>query len=475
VKLQGFRVLSSNEIEEIHSASLELLMEVGMEFQSERALEIFHKGGAEIDSEKGIVKLSNVMVENALTLAPKSVNLYSRDQELKCVLEGRNLYGISGNGANYVLDFDSGERRPATKRDIAQFTILADALDNVHVVAPQAVPHDTPGISAPLHAFEEMVINTKKPFYLTCQEGYIAKGFIEIAKAVINGESLEKFPIMVIGCSPDSPLRLSKGVVDSILELAKEGVPFAPIPCPMAGVQSPVTIAGTLVQLNAEVLGSIVLAQLVREGTPVVYSAPPTPFDMQYANPVLGSPEVMLMRIAGGQLADYYHLPGLTQAWDTDSHCLDEQTAWESMLTTVGILDTYYQGIVNMGMIATGLTVSFEQLVIDNEIFGACLRLLKGVEVTKETLAKKVITEVGPGGNYLGEWHTHEWLQQEYWFPSISNRATFDKWTELGAKDVVTKANAIATNILIDHKPPLPEQIVREKISSIILDFEREN
>ncbi|GAH28474.1 unnamed protein product, partial [marine sediment metagenome] len=199
----------------------------------------------------------------------------------------------------------------------------------------------------------------------------------------------------------------------------------------------PGNLAGVLTVHNAEVLSGIVISQLVRKGTPVVYGSAWTTFDMRQANVVIGAPETALMRIAGAQLARFYHIPSHTIGPDSDSHCLDEQNAWEKFLTLHSAFTSGVNLVVNAGMFATGLTVSFEQLVLDNEMAGIVYRLVEGIEISPQTIALGVIKRVGPKGNFLEEPHTLKYLRSsEHWEPKLSSRCVYEKWIEDGGKDV---------------------------------------
>jgi len=191
---------------------------------------------------------------------------------------------------------------------------------------------------------------------------------------------------------------------------------------------------------------------------------------------VIGGPETALMRVAGAQLARFYHIPSHTIGLDSDSHCLDEQNAWEKFLTLHSAFTSGVNLVVNAGMFATGLTVSFEQLVLDNEMAGIVYRFVEGIEVSPKTIALETIERVGPKGNFLEEPHTLKYLRSsEHWQPKLSNRSVYEKWIEDDGKDVVEKARELAKGILAHHQPKNLSQKVRERLREIIKDFEKKS
>ena len=263
-----------------------------------------------------------------------------------------------------------------------------------------------------------------------------------------------------------------KNAVEALIETAKNGVPILLLPQPITGVTSPITIAGTMVIHNAQNLSGLVISQLAKRGSPFIYACAATTFDMREATPTIGSPESVLMRIASVQLADFYKLPSHSTSPDTDAHCHDEQNAWERIMTTQAAMMSGADMIINPGMFATGLTVSYEQLVIDDEIVGYTYRLAKGVEVNPETIAADLIKRVGPTASFLKEAHTLRNLKVEHWMPSISCRSTHARWSQRGRKDVVTVAREKAQKILREHQPNRLSEETLRRLSQITAKFD---
>lgn len=473
MRLERFKVLSDGELTDIHEASLKTLSETGVMIYSEKVLKLLEDAGAQVDLSQRRVRIPAALVGKCLKTLPAKIVLYDRDKNLSLTLSDNKNYTASGHNAIYVLDLETGERRKSTKKDVADFARISDALENIHMVGIQAMPQDVNPRASLLHAVDAVFNSTTKPIFFSPEALEVSRGILSIARAVISEEDLSKHPILICQLSPTSPLTWETGAVESVVEIAESGVPLCFLPQPYSGVTAPLTLAGTLTVHNAEVLSGIVISQVVREGSPVIYGSAWTTFDMREANVVIGGPETVLMRIAGVQLAKFYNIPVHTIGPDTDSHCLDEQNAWEKMATTLAPLCAGVDLIVNAGMFETGLTVSYEQLVLDNEMLGWLFRFIDGIKVSSDTVAIDLINKVGPKGNFLTEEHTLKYLRSgEHWQPSVSNRDLYEKWKEKGSKSVVENAKIRSKKILQTHQVRKLDSKVRKRIDKIIELFE---
>lgn len=472
MRLQGYQVLSDHEMTQIHAASLRLLERTGTNVLSEPALELLADGGAEVNFETRRVHFPKSLVEDALASLPSSFYVYDRTGNTALDIGDSRLYFVGGMDANYIYDPSTGTRRSATKQDIADFARLADALPNIHIVSPQAIPHDVPGDSALVHAFEAVANNTTKPIYITPGGKIACQTVLNMAQQVIGDIDLGKHSFLIGYAAPTSPLTWQPDAAEALIEIVSRGIPFSIGPAPLMGMISPMTPAGAVVQANAEQLSGIVMAYLVRPGTPVLYGVMPITADMRFGTPAHGDPNTALARLAGANMARFYNLPGIVSGPNSDAHCLDEQNAWEKMLTMAVAMNAGVNIMVNAGAFATVSTVSYEQLVLDDEMAAICQQLLRGVEVSAETLALDLIEGVGPGGNFLAQKHTLKHWRNDYWLPQVSNRVSFSAWSKAGNKDVVTVAAERAKKLLAEHQPaPLP-QSTKTSLRRICREFE---
>ncbi len=467
-------MLSESELGRIHRASLQILQQVGIEVLSADAVEVFKSHGAKVEADTLRVRLPVNLVEEAISQAPRRVGLYDRDLATAIEL-GRGRGAVaSGHNAIHVIDSDTGRRRPATKNDIGSFARLADALLAIDVVGIQAMPQDVPARSTLLHAFQAAVTNTSKHIFFSPESLEVVQAILAMARAACGQDSLAPASPVTCQLSPTSPLMWEPGAADGVIEVARAGVPLCILPQPFAGVTCPVTTAGQLALHNAEALSGVVLAQLVQPGSPVIYGSAWTTFEMRLANVLICSPEAAAMRVAGAQLADYYHIPSHTIGPDADAHAHDQQTGWEKMLSTLSALAAGVDLLVNAGMFETGLTVSLEQLVMDAEMVEISRRLLAGVEVSDETLALDVIAAVGPRGDFLTQPHTLNHLRAgALWEAAVSNRSIHEQWLQQGSPDVVARARSRAAELLATHTPaPLAEDRC-VAMAAVISKFEK--
>lgn len=474
MKLGVFKVLSQKEIELIHKSSLRLLSEVGITIYSDKVLNLLKKNGVEVDFGKKLVKFSVDMVEEALRYIPQKIVLYNREREPTVTLGEGKSYLINGHNAPYVLDLETGQRRKACKKDAEDFAIVTDALDSFYLTAPQVMPQDVLPQASLLYAVQEILSNTQKPLYFSPEGIDVAEPIFNMAKVVMGKSDLSKFPILICQLSPTSPLMWESGPVEALIEAATLGIPCSILSMPHPGLTAPYTLAGTLVMCNAEVLSGLIMTQLAKKGAPGIYGSAWITFDMQKARALEASPETDILRIAGSQLADFYKIPYHTTL-NSDSYCLDEQTAWEKSISLFTAIGAEADLIVNAGILSTGLTVSFEQLVIDSEIWGILLHIIQGVKVSHENVAIEIIKKVKERGrkNFLTEEHTLRRLRtSEFWKPLISVRCSYEEWKKKGGLDVVKSAKEKVREVLQMYTSTHLEPKIQEELSLIIEDFE---
>ena len=474
MKMGQLEVLSEHELQAIHKASLNILSQVGVVVRSEKILRFLKNRGLKVNIENQRVWFSPEVVMQALSQLPSRITLFKREGEMAFILGKDSGLVASGHNAVYVLDPFTNKRRKVTKKDVGDFARVSDALENIDIVGVQAMAQDVPAKSSLLHSLDAVFSNTTKHIFFSPEGPETTRSIFHMAEAVLQGKNLGEFSILTCQLSPTSPLTGEKGAAEALMLTAKAGVPCCFLPQPYAGVTAPLTLAGVLMVSNAEFLSGAVISQLVKKGAPVIYGTAWTTFDMREGNVIIGSPETSILRVAGTGLARFYHIPSHTIGPDSDSHFLDEQNAWEKTLSLLGALSSGVDLVVNAGMFATGLTVSFEQLVIDNEIAGTIRRFLQGIEVSPETIAADLIAKVGPGGEFLCEAHTLKYLRsKEHWQPSLSNRKRYEIWQQAGGLSLLERARKRVDEILSSHQPPTLDEKTRERLSSIIDEFER--
>ncbi|KYH39063.1 MAG: hypothetical protein AYL28_001560 [Candidatus Bathyarchaeota archaeon B23] len=469
--VRGFRLLERGEIEEIHSSTLRLLERTGVEVRNEEALSLLEENGCEVEERR--VRIPGELVEECLRRAPSKIELHSRDGERRLLIGGDNVVYNPGSAAIYFLDYETGEIRRGTSRDLERLVRLADALRHIEAQSTAIVPSDVPEEVADLYRLYIVLRNSDKPIITGA---FSKQGLIDMAEmlnaAVGGAEKLGRRPRAIFDCCPTSPLIWGDVTAQNLLDCADRGIPAEIIPAPQIGATSPATLAGTLLQSNAEILSGVVITQLRRAGAPVIYGGSPTLFDMRYVTARLGAIEAVMTACAGAEIGRHYGLPTHGYLGLSDSKVVDGQSCFESAIGIIMAALTGVNVVSGPGMLVEENCQSLEKLVIDDELCGMAYRLLEGIEVEGETLALEVIERVGPGGHFLAERHTMKHFRRERYIPSdVVCRLTVDAWRKAGSKDILTRARERVEKLLREHQPkPMPEeraQALEEVLDSI--------
>lgn len=308
----GLKAFSEDELYTIHLATLEVLAQTGIRVECDRAMDIFEGSGVAIDRKKNLVKIPPHVVEDAINSAPSEVLLAGRDPGNDIVLGDKRVAFTNFGEAVMMMDPFTGERRESTKEDVANITLVCDALSEVDVMWRPCDARDTSPEISSAHEMEMMLANTSKHIAHGLGSGKLMKTDIEMAALVAGGrEKLKERPLFSSVLCPSSPLTLGRDCCEVIIESAIAGVPCIVLSMAMSGGTAPVTLAGTLIVHNAEVLSGIVLAQLTCKGAPVVYGSSTTCLDLRSANAPVGAPELAVFGAAVVKLAQYYRLCSL--------------------------------------------------------------------------------------------------------------------------------------------------------------------
>ena len=458
----ALRLLSNEEIEIIHLSSLKILEEVGVMIQRENALKLVADAGADIDETKKIARIPQHLVKESLVKAPSTIRLYSRDGKHDLLLEGNRVHYNPGSAALYLLDSQTHEIRRPVSRDLADFVRLADALEHIQAQSTALVVSDVPDAIVDRYRLYIVLKNSPKTIVTGTFSIDGLYDMKDMLSAVVGGErELARRPMAIFDLCPSAPLKWGDFIVQNLMDCAKYGIPAEILPMSQLGATGPVTLAGSLVQFNAEFLSGLVISQLANPGAPVIYGGSPTTFDMRYLTARLGAIETMMMGCAYAQIGKYYGLPTHMYLGLSDAKTVDAQCGFESGIgTTLGAL-AGINVISGPGMLDFENCQSFEKLVMDDTICGMALRLVRGIDVSDQTLAVDVIRKVGAGGHYLAQKHTMEWLSKEIFNPSdLVDRQEVAVWRKLGSKDTYQRAKEIVQRILRDHKPePMPKDV----------------
>lgn len=302
-------VFTEDEFFAIHCASLEILKQVGVKVFSEKALDIFEKGGVSVDRVEKMVRIPAYLVEDAVKSAPSTILLAGRDPKNDFVVEDRRIGFVNFGEAVRVIDPATREYRESTKDDLKKIIRLTDALPELDLSYRAVASQDKPPQTQPLHNAEAVFNNTSKHFFIGVDDKNV-NHLIHMASVVAGGyEQLKERPILSFIQPPISPLHYPPEFSDVIIAAARAGVPVVVVSEVMSGATSPITLAGSIAQHNAEVLGGIVLSQLAERGAPVLYGSTSHIFDMQTGAAAVGAPELSLLSSGLACMAKHYRLP----------------------------------------------------------------------------------------------------------------------------------------------------------------------
>lgn len=449
-----FKPLSDGEIVRIHEASLRILEEIGVKVELEEALAVFKKHGAKVDG--AMVRIPPSVVEGALRVVPKRFLMAGREEKNDLFMEGKRVYLGTGGAALTVLDLDTGAPRAGTLQDLALFARLVDGLENVHFYLRPCVPQDVPKEVMDISQFYASLANTTKNVMASAQSVQSAREVIEMAKMIAGGEeALVKRPIISFVTSwMISPLHFATETTRVLLEITRNQIPVALSSAPMAGSTAPVTLAGALAMIHAEELSGIALTQLAHPGSPVLYGAIPSMADMKSMSYVGGAVEFGLMNAAISQMAQLIRVPNYNSAGLTESKIPDIEAGYEKTFSICLCVLAGSNFIHHAaGMLESMKAVAYEQFVIDDEIIGMALRLLRGIQIDEETLALDVLREAGPAGNFLSSMHTVKFMRQEYFRQALADRQSREAWEKSGSLDGRERARRRAKEILGAHAP----------------------
>ncbi len=471
-QIAPLQVFSDAQLEEIHLASLEVLRRTGVKVAFPEAVDLLQGAGCWVDGER--VRIPPHLVEWAIGVAPKRVVLSDRNGNPAVYLEGYKSYYGTGSDCIFVIDPYSGERREALIKDVADFAKLVDALPNMDFVMGMSVAHDVPEAVADIHQFYAMVSNTVKPIVYATWGPQNLRTIVEMCEAIAGGaETFHRNPFAVLfGCSI-SPLLYPSDSTESMLYTAEKGLPYILAPTASAGGTGPMTLAGAMVQLNAEMLAGLLMAQLKREGAPfIMFAGCPTPLDMRTTIASYASPEFLLFQAGLTQLQHYQGLPTFGTAGCSDSKLFDQQASMEGSLSMLVSSLSGANLVHDVGYVEYGSTSCFEQVVVMDELADEIRFILEGIEVSKETLALEVIDQVGPGGEYVTSDHTYRHFR-DGWLPTLGDRHTHEDWVQQGSKTLGDRASEKVRKILESHTPkPLPEA-AKAKIEALIASAEQ--
>ncbi len=438
--------LDETDVEAIHQATLRILAETGIVLTHPGAREILVSAGALLEEKR--VLIPPELVEETVARCPHQLSMRGRSGTVKVLGDG-SLHWHNLGGARDIYDYHSGKRRPAVLKDVRDSTRLLDALESVTSITPFFTPQDAPGELMNLAMYRAALPFTTKPLQGPGVQNAIEVDFI-VRMAEVIGPPGE---VLSLSVSPVSPLIFPDEAVAAILAIAQNGIPFGPLPCPTAGSTAPLSLAGAIAQQNAEVLASVVLAQLIHPGLPIVYCGRLAMMEPRTGISVWGGVELGLASAATVQVAHRYGLPVNVYGFSTNAHIIDVQNGFERALNAILPALAGADELSGIGEMEAGVMSSYAQMVIDSEIAASVRRLRAGFVVDDDALGVQVVDAVMRGsGNFLGQKHTSRYLRSgEILLTRLAERRSWEAWEKDGRQGMVTRAQAQAERLLAEH------------------------
>jgi trimethylamine--corrinoid protein Co-methyltransferase len=453
-KLPVYELVDDETVELVHQTSLRILSEIGIAFYDDEALAILREHGAEVD-EDDVVRFDPALVEEYIAKAPGHFTQLARNPANNVIIGGRHLCFAPVYGPPYVVDLARG-RREATLADFENFVKLAYMSPYMHHSGGTIVePTDKPVPSRHLDMVYSHIKYGDKAFMGSVTSAENAADSVALAEILFSAQQIREQPALLSLINISSPRRLDDRMLGALKVYARANQATIITPFVLSGAMAPVSIAGTVAQLNAEALAGIVFAQMVRAGAPVVYGSFQTTIDLQSGAPVFGAPESQLSLYLNAQLARRYGLPFRSGGMFASAKIADIQAGYESIM---GMLPAVMAGVNFIlhaaGWLENGLAAGYEKFVLDCELLGMFQKYMQGVDFSDDAFAMDSIRSVAPGGHHLGTEHTMRHFRTAFYRAELFDYNSAEQWQIDGSKDGPQRAHEMVKQLLREYEPP---------------------
>lgn len=466
--MTSYTILQAADRERIHDLAQRTLEETGIVVHYAPARQLLGSHGARVDEGRQLVRIPRRLIAQALATAPHVYTMHGHGGRSLVLGERGKYYTRTGTGLDWIVDFGSKQRRPVVGSDLRNWIRVADALGNVHMVgalydqegAPQAMD---------VRAVAGMLRGTHKPLMMSALSGEGMRWIKRLVEVVQPAASPHR--VMVLS-SVNSPLTYGYGQAEVAMVSAELGIPVVVNSSPVAGASSPVSMAGTVLQMHVEMLAAVTIVQLHRPGAAVMYAGHPLVMDMRTSTAAIGTPEDGLLSAASVEMAYHCGLPAGSDGLTSDSSTPDAMAVsdkWSSAFLPL-LAGAHMNGAA--GVFATQSTVSLEQLVIDDDIYGAMLRQVRGIAVDDEHLAIQEIQSAGPGGEFLTRDHTLAHYRSEVQYGRVHGRLSFASWEAQGARDILERARERVSGLLAAEASPVLDAQQERDVEALVAKAE---
>ncbi len=464
------RFLSDELLEKIVSEGRDLICRLGVEIHNAGVLSVLADHGAKVDISKNRAYFTHDIIDKSLDAAPDSFKLYDSLGKEALDLSEYNVNFTPGSAAINILDHVTGKIRKPTTADYVSYTKLVRRMDHIASQATAIVPSDVHEKISDSYRLYLSLIFCEKPI-VTGAFSIEAFELMKELQVAVRGSTAELAakPLTVFSCCPTSPIKWSEVTSQNVVDCAKHSIPVEFVSMPLLGFIAPVTLVGSLIQHTAETLSGLVISQLTKAGTPVLYGGSPAIFDVRYETTPMGAIGTMMMDCAYSEIGKYLGLPTQAYIGLSDAKQLDAQAGLE---TSMGATLAALSGINNIsgpGMLDFESCFSLEKLVLDNEICGMALRMIQGIEPKEDFPSLPRFEELLQEGHLLISDHTRRYLKEEVYFPGpVIDRANRSRWQEEGGLTLGERAHKEVERIVAEHEPVALSDEVKKELTKLM-------
>lgn len=467
---QPFNIISDDEVQSIHDTSLDVLEELGINFLLEEARDILKSAGADVRPGDPCVRFDRGLIEASIKTAPGQFTGYARNPAHNLQYGGNNTLFCMVSSPPNATDMEGG-RRQGNFEDYCNFVRLAQSLNIVHQLS--GYPVEPTDIETPIRhlvAEQAMIKLSDKVGYGYCLNRQRIRDSIEMVRIGrgVSVDQLKSEPSIFSVINANSPRQYDVAMLGGIIEMARMNQPVVITPFTLAGAMAPITVAGAVVQQNAEALAGIAFSQMVKPGAPVLYGGFTSNVDMRTGSPAFGTPEYSKAVLIGGQLTRRYGIPYRSSNVNA-SNAPDAQAAYESQMSIWPCMLAHCNMVKHaLGWLEGGLSASFEKVIIDAEMLQMMSEFMNPPKINKAELAMEAIREVEPGGHYFGCAHTMERFENAFYSPILSDWSNYENWRDNGSVDATWRANKLYKKLLEDYQPPAMDKAVEEELDAFV-------
>ncbi len=462
-------MIDNQKVERILAEAYLVLEKVGVLIENEEAIKLLESADVRVDRKNRKAYFPLSLIERCVKSAPNSITIFDRTEQPAMALTGNNIHFDPGSAALTILDWESQRQRKPVTQDLIHLSRLTHHLKNIAAQSTGLVSSDVPQEIGDRYRLFIALQNSTKPVVT----GTFALDAFDSMKAMLiavrgSEEKLRQKPLAIFDCCPSPPLKWSNLTCQNLIDCAKTGIPAELVSMPLTGATSPGTLAGALVQHAAESLSGVVIHQLAHAGSPIIWGGSPAAFDMRHGTTPMGAIETMMIDSAYTKIGKYLGLPTHAYMALSDAKLLDAQAGLETGMGAVIAALSGINVISGPGMLDFESCQSLEKLVIDNEICGMALRLVKGIEL-REGLSEDLFGDIYDGEHFLTSSNTLKWLREEFYFPSeVIDRANYQMWNSSDGKSAGERAHQKVKQLLQQEPPPPLASSVLKELKAIM-------